>query len=125
MLMRTRAVFLFGLCALLMTAAGSLVWAEPDSLTNEEWSAMPQISKISYVEMVMLDLKDKKVPLSKSSKEYAREIDELFAKKPDRAARSVSSILPSLVYANEPKCKAIMDELVKKKKIDPIEPLGD
>ncbi len=97
--------------------------ADPDRLTSAEWSGMPKNQKMEYVMMAMDVLKGKDIPLSKTATEYLREIDGVYTKEPDRAAMAVSVILRSLVYANEPASKKIMDDLIKKNSLEKIERL--
>ena len=110
---------------LLTTLITSLtpLFADPDRLTSEEWFAIPASSRLEHVLIAMDRLTNEGVPLNKSADEYVSEINDLFAKKPHRSAISVSDILPSIVYAKEPKSRKIMDELIKKNKLDKIEKL--
>jgi hypothetical protein len=111
--MKLRHLWFIVLSAILILPANRLS-ADPDRLSSQEWSAIPESHKMEFVQMAVYALQDRKVPLKKTPKEYLRDVNDLYAKNPDMAATAISVIVPSLVYKTEPESRKVLDELIKK-----------
>ena len=108
------------LIAVFLSLSPNLLFAEPDNLTREEWFAIPDSNKTEFVLMAINQLEFEKVPITKTPKEYVKEINEVYIKKPDLPETSISILLPSIIYKTEPSSREIIDKLVKKHALEII-----
>ncbi len=111
---------LFFLTLVMATLSLNPLLADPDRMTSKEWFAIRDNDRMEFVQMAMNQLQDQNVPLSKTASEYLKDINDLFAQKPDMPAAAISVVLPSIVYKTEPGSRVIMDKLIKKHDIEII-----
>ena len=88
------------------------------NIRASEWMKLPSNDRRDYIDASIISLGQKGVKLNKLPKEYYKLVENAVLDHPQYDQFSITSILVSVIYHNEPASRKSIDELIKSKEIE-------